>query len=130
MTTELPSPLSGKHVKAALQKVGSIPRSDNEPVFNAPWEAEVFALCLSLHQQRLFTWDEWATELSTTISMAQQAGDPDLGNTYYQHWLSTLEKLVVNKNVGSPQKLAELYQAWDTAAKRTPHGDPITLPCE
>ena len=112
----------------ALQSVDSIPREGNEPVFRAPWEAEVFALCLSLYEQDLFTWKEWANALSTTIDDAQQAGDPDLGDTYYLHWLKTLERMVVDKQLGNAEQLGQLYQSWATAASATRHGDPIELP--
>ena len=128
MTNEAITPEADKQTHIALQQVPSIPRTDNEPVFNAPWEAEVFALCLSLHQQGLFTWNEWASELATTIKSAQRSGDPDLGDTYYQHWLATLEHIVVTRKVGSASKLNDLCQAWDAAARSTPHGAPITLP--
>jgi hypothetical protein len=32
--------------------------------------------------------------LSHQITQAQAAGDADLGDTYYQHWLLALESLV------------------------------------
>lgn len=112
----------------ALQEIDSIPRQDNEPVFNAPWEAEVFALCLSLYEQGQFTWKEWAEALSSTIVQAQKAGDPDLGDTYYLHWLKTLERIVVEKKLGNAQQLGQLYNSWATAASTTKHGDPIELP--
>ncbi|MFK7859432.1 MAG: nitrile hydratase accessory protein [Granulosicoccus sp.] len=111
----------------ALQEVDSIPRRDNEPVFNEPWEAEVFALTLSLYEQRLFTWQEWADTLSKSIKDAQDDGDPDSGNTYYLHWLAALEQVVVDKQVGNSAQLAKLYQAWDHAARTTAHGQPIEL---
>ena len=130
MTTDTTAHEAHEQTHIALQQVSSIPRTDNEPVFNAPWEAEIFALCLSLHQQGLFTWNEWTNELATTITSAQQTGDPDLGDTYYQHWLATLEHIVIAKNVGSANDLNDLCQAWDAAARSTPHGAPITLPGE
>lgn len=112
----------------ALQALDSIPRHDNEPVFNAPWEAEVFALCLSLYEQGLFTWKEWAEALSSSIAQAQKAGDPDLGDTYYLHWLKTLERIVVDKQLGDAEQLGQLYSSWASAASATKHGDPIELP--
>ena len=115
-------------VSDALQDVDSIPRHGKEPVFSAPWEAEVFALCLSLYEQNLFTWKEWAGALATTINEAQQAGDPDLGDTYYRHWLKTLEHMVLKKQLGSAEQLGQLYRAWAEAASATKHGDPIELP--
>ena len=65
----------------------SLGRNDEHgPVFHAPWEAEAFALAVSLNERGLFTWKEWAATLGDEIKKAQAAGDPDTGETYYQHW--------------------------------------------
>ena len=61
------------------------------------------------------------------IKRAQAAGDPDTGETYYHHWLKTLERLVAEKGVTNAQMLARYHEAWDRAADRTPHGQPIEL---
>jgi len=97
------------------------------PVFREPWEAQAFALVLSLHQQGLFSWREWADTLSGEIAAAQAAGDPDRGDSYYRHWLRALERLVSRKGAGSEAELARYRQAWDRAANRTPHGQPVLL---
>ena len=55
------------------------------------------------------------------------AGDPDTGETYYLHWLATLEGLVASKGVASTETLHRYRDAWDHAADRTPHGKPIEL---
>lgn len=96
-------------------------------MFNAPWEAEAFAMTLTLYEQSVFTWKEWAVELSNQISIAQSRGDPDLGDTYYHHWLAALEKMVILKKLGNAAQLNALYAAWDSAAHTTPHGQPIEL---
>lgn len=97
------------------------------PVFAEPWQAQAFAMTLQLHQRGLFSWPEWAAALSAQIGLAQQAGDADLGNTYYAHWLSALEALVAAKGAAPADELARCARAWDHAAERTPHGQPIVL---
>jgi nitrile hydratase accessory protein len=104
-----------------------LPQRDGEPVFSEPWEAHAFALAVSLHQQGLFTWPEWARALAVQIAKAQAQGDPDLGDTYYHHWLATLEQLVAAKGASGPGELERYRLAWDHAADRTPHGQPIEL---
>lgn len=116
-----------KSEREALSLVTSIPRQDDMPVFNAPWEAEAFAMTITLYEKGVFTWQEWATQLSEEISNAQEQGDPDLGDTYYLHWLAALESLVVKKNIGQESQLQQLYEEWDRAARVTPHGQPIML---
>ena len=103
------------------------PTDGGEPVFREPWEAQAFALVVSLHRQGLFTWPEWAAALTAQISAAQAGGDADQGDTYYRHWLAALESLVVSKSAGSVEELAHCQLAWERAAHRTRHGDPIEL---
>ena len=103
------------------------PGDDDGPVFRAPWEAQAFAMAVALHERGLFTWTEWAHALATHIAAAQEAGDADLGDTYYHHWLGALEALVSAKGASSATELVRYRQAWDHAARRTPHGQPIEL---
>jgi nitrile hydratase accessory protein len=111
----------------ATQSVASIPRNAEGPVFREPWEAEAFALALSLNERGLFTWKEWAATLGEEIKKAQAAGDPDTGETYYHHWLNTLERIVAAKGLADAGKLARARDAWERACERTPHGTPIEL---
>ena len=97
------------------------------PVFEAPWQAQAFAMTLALHERGLFTWTEWAAGLAAQIKRAQAAGDPDDGTTYYLHWLAAIESLVVDKGVTTPDCLLARRAAWDCAAHATPHGQPILL---
>ena len=85
----------------AAQEVPSIPRDGDGPVFREPWEAQAFALAVTLHERGLFTWKEWAAALAAEIKRAQAAGDPDTGENYYSHWLNALEKLVAEKGVAT-----------------------------
>ncbi|MBP6776266.1 MAG: nitrile hydratase accessory protein [Piscinibacter sp.] len=99
----------------------------DDPVFREPWEAHAFALTVSLHERGLFTWPEWADALGAQIAAAQARGDADLGDTYYRHWLAALESLVTAKGATTAAELAHTRDAWDRAADRTPHGQPIEL---
>ena len=103
------------------------PLAADEPVFGAPWEAHAFALAVSLHERGLFTWNEWAEALGAQIARARAGGDADLGDTYYRHWLAALESLVASKGATSATELERYRDAWDRAADRTPHGQPIEL---
>jgi nitrile hydratase accessory protein len=111
----------------ATQVLPNIPRDREGPVFREPWEAQAFAMALTLHERGLFTWPEWAAMLAAEIKRAQAAGDPDTGETYYRHWLNALERIVAEKGVSSARTLARYRDAWEHAAERTPHGTPIEL---
>lgn len=117
-------PAAANKAQAAIP---TIPADASGPVFREPWEAHAFAMALTLHERGLFTWKEWAEALAAEIKAAQAGGDPDTGETYYRHWLATLEKMVAGKGVASQDTLARYRDAWDQAADRTPHGKPIEL---
>ncbi len=113
--------------RRATAAVPSIPCDAEGPVFREPWEAQAFAMALTLHERGLFAWPEWAATLGDEIKRAQAAGDPDTGETYYRHWLNALERLVAEKGVATRDTLHRYRDAWDHAADRTPHGQPIEL---
>ena len=112
----------------ALNELPSLPWDGSDgPVFQEPWQASAFAMTLRLHEGGHFTWPEWTDQLSAEIAAARRRGDADLGDTYYQHWLNALEKLVVAKGLGSLEQLGQLKQDWTEATLATPHGQPIEL---
>ncbi|MEX0842350.1 MAG: nitrile hydratase accessory protein [Xanthobacteraceae bacterium] len=114
-------------MRRAAETLPGIPCDDDGPVFREPWEAQAFAMTLALHERGLFTWPEWSAALGDEIKRAQAAGDPDTGETYYRHWLAALERLIAEKGVADRGTLARYRDAWDHAADRTPHGQPIEL---
>jgi nitrile hydratase accessory protein len=120
----------GDPAQTVVDQIAGIPRDSGGPVFNEPWEAQAFAMALVLHARGLFTWPEWAATLADEIKRAQAAGDPDTGETYYRHWLATLERLVTEKGAADRETLTRYFHAWDHAADRTPHGKPIELRSE
>ena len=122
-----PRSVEPQAARRAAEAVPGIPRDDNGPVFRAPWEAHAFAMALALYEKGLFAWPEWSAMLGEEIKKGQAAGDPDTGETYYHHWLATLERMVAQKGAASAQALAQHYQAWERATQRTPHGKPIEL---
>lgn len=77
----------------------------SSPVFREPWEAQAFALAVALHRAGHFTWPEWVAAISAEIQRAPAKGDPDLGSSYYRHWLAALEKIVVAKTLADDTDL-------------------------
>lgn len=103
------------------------PVENGEPVFAKPWQAQAFALAVSLNQQGLFSWREWADALANEISRAQAQGDPDLGDTYYMHWVRALETLVREKRLVTDQEMTGTRKRWRRAFETTPHGQPVSI---
>ena len=105
----------------------SLPRNQEGPVFNEPWEAQAFALAVRLSEAGCFSWPEWAAVLSQEIKAAQALGDPDLGHTYYHHWLNALERLCTQKELVPVADLLRRKEEWRLAYLHTPHGKPVEL---
>lgn len=114
--------------EADLGALPALPRDDAGPVFKAPWEAQAFAMTLTLHTRGVFTWREWADALAAELAAAAARGEPDDGAHYYEHWLAALEKLVSRKKLVPAGELERRVEEWDAAARSTPHGKPIELP--
>ncbi len=104
---------------------------DDGTIFAEPWQAHAFAMAVQLHERGLFTWPEWAAALTAEIRAGQADDQIDAGNDngslYYTHWLNALEKLVIARQVGTTEQIHALEHAWEAAAERTPHGQPIVL---
>lgn len=94
------------------------------PVFDAPWQAQAFAMVVALHRQGVFTWAEWASALAAARARPDAAPD---GSDYYDDWLAALERLLTAKGIAAHTDIARLTAAWQRAARATPHGQPITL---
>jgi nitrile hydratase accessory protein len=114
-------------MKVHVPDVPGMPRDADGPVFGAPWQAQAFAMTVALHERGLFTWPEWAQCLADCIVEAPAVAGEDAADAYYRQWLAALERLVARKGASTAAELSRYQQAWDHAADRTPHGQPITL---
>ena len=112
----------------SLAALPRLPRDDGGPVFAEPWQANAFALAVRLSEQGHFTWKEWASALADTLRAAADRGEPDDGSRYYDHWLATLERLVMAKGLTDQETLVARKEAWIEAYRNTPHGKPVELP--
>jgi nitrile hydratase accessory protein len=125
------SPADSATAARALPEMRSelpgLPCDAGGPVFNAPWEAQAFAMALALYERGQFSWKEWAQTLADVIAEVRQRGEADTGEHYYRHWQTALERIAARKGLVSDASLQQRRQQWDEAARRTPHGQPIEL---
>ena len=105
-----------------------LPGDNNGPVFAEPWQAQAFALAVTLSEQGHFTWKEWAATLAHELQAGASRGDPDDGSRYYEYWLAALERIVTTKGLAEPSALITRKEAWAEAYRTTPHGRPVELP--
>lgn len=97
---------------------------DDRQPFTEPWQAQVFALTVHLHEQGVFSWPEWAEALSAEVRRPDAAPD---GSDYYEHWTAALQAILAAKGVAADAAVADVAAAWERAAEATPHGMPIEL---
>lgn len=98
-----------------------------EPVFEAPWHAQVFALTVHLNEAGHFVWADWAARFGATLKAHGVARDLDGGDDYFAAWLETLEGLLAEMALADPGAVADMRAAWERAYLSTEHGKPVSL---
>jgi nitrile hydratase accessory protein len=111
-----------------LDLLPAIRRDADGPVFRAPWEAQAFAIAVTLSDRGYFSWSDWSARLASEIAKASARGEVDDGKRYYHHWLAALEGLVAECGIVLSDELETRRDEWSDAARATPHGQPIVLP--
>ena len=116
-----------KDTLLSIDDLPALPRDKDGPVFSEPWEAKAFALAVRLSETGYFTWPEWVRIFSQEIKVAQEQSDPDLGDTYYHHWIRALERICSAKGLVGIEDMLQRKAEWRSAYLNTPHGQPIHL---
>ena len=95
--------MNGVHDMGGMTCFGPVIREKDEPLFHAPWERRVFAMTM-LSMGRLDTLD--------AFRHAIERMDPAhyLESSYYEHWLTGLETLAVEKGVLTPEELTSWHR--------------------
>lgn len=153
-----PGPSDSSHPDCAVAAV----ESAHEPwaqrpasvVFDAPWQAQIFALVVQLNERGVFSWPEWSATLGEALAQTPplaiaarssvdgirefiqgswmgdggtRNGLPAPLDDAWAHWPVALERLLVRKGIAAPGVLVALRQAWQMADESTPHGQPVRL---
>jgi nitrile hydratase accessory protein len=86
-------------VIAYMPEEAAPPRKNGELEFQEPWEGRSFGIALALYEEKRFTsWDEFRDRLIQEIAKWEKENTEHKDNpswNYYEHWLSALERLVV-----------------------------------
>lgn len=86
----------------------ALPRKSGELVFHDAWERRAFALAVALCEQGHYEWDEFRDHLIAQIGAADatRSEQPDAASPgYYEHWLTSLEKVLIEKGICPPDQL-------------------------
>ena len=89
---------------ANMEGAAALPRSNGELVFEAPWEGRAFGIGVELNETGLYPWRAFRDGLVKEIER-NEAGDET--PAYYELWLTTLEKLLLERGVLTPEELEQ-----------------------
>src|SRR5262245_43339566 len=92
--------MNGVHDMGGMHGFGSIEREADEPVFHHGWEARTFAL-----RQACGALGKWNIDMSRHANERMPA-EEYLPATYYERWLSGLQRLLVEKGLVTATELA------------------------
>lgn len=112
-----------QHDYAAL----GLPRDEEGPVFDKPWQAKAFSLIVHLHRAGLFPWAEWVQTFSKEINAAPAQPGESANDAYYRQWTAAMENMMTALNLTVPDEISRRTQEWRQAYLNTPHGQPIVL---
>lgn len=94
--------------------------------FAKPWHAQAFALVLHLHDQSVFSWEEWSRAFGA-VRASQES--PDAPDAYYVAWVDALGHLMMQKGILDEKSVGTMLENWRKAYLSTPHGSPVLLNC-
>ena len=80
---------------------GALPRKSGDLVFHDNWERRAFAIAIALYEKGYYDWDDFRRILIDQIDASgETALNPMPDNPgYYEHWLSSLEKLLTERHI-------------------------------
>ena len=81
----------------------ALPRSNGELVFEAPWEGRAFGVAVSMNEAGRYEWGEFRDRLVEQIRGSER--DSGTASTYYERWVSSLERLLIEKGLVTAEEL-------------------------
>jgi nitrile hydratase accessory protein len=102
-----------RRIAAEISGPAAIPRRNGEPVFNEPWESRIFGAAVALCERGLFDWDEFRDRLIAEIGSADAhvSDSAQPPPAYYEHFLSALERLLVDKGICAGEEIDRLINS-------------------
>lgn len=102
-------------------------RTDGNPVFDEPWQAQALAMADNLIKQKIFGASEWSEHLGNLLRQAEENQQPDNSDTYYRCVIVAIENMLSERDCISKSEMKHREQAWRQAYLNTPHGMPVKL---
>ncbi len=91
--------MDGIHDLGGMDGFGPVRAEVNEPVFHHPWEGVVFGLVAAMSAQRLSNTHAFRHAIERMEPLHY------LSSTYYEHWLTAVATLLIEKGVMTREEL-------------------------
>jgi nitrile hydratase accessory protein len=104
-----------------------LPTEDEEPTFDAPWQARAFALAVAVTDGDAPDWHAFQRELVAAIDDGVGEDREDTEEAYYRGWLTAIETLLVERGTVDADALADRvheFEAGERDASEFVEGDP------
>src|SRR5262245_36326199 len=92
--------MNGAHDMGGMHGFGPVVREENEPIFHAAWERTVFAMSRAIRARGIINIDE------SRHGIERMPPAEYLAASYYERWLSSLERVLVEKGIVTQEELA------------------------
>lgn len=89
----------------------ALPRSNGELVFGAPWEGRAFGIAVALNEGGAYEWGEFQRRLAEEIAAAPSDDD---ASEYYERWLASLERLLLEHGMVTRDELDARTEAYES----------------
>lgn len=93
--------MNGVHDMGGMTDFGPVRREREEPTFHAGWERKVWGLVRTVVDNR-YNWDEFRFAIERLDPVVY------LSSSYYERWLTALERYLVEKGVVSESEIRQL----------------------
>ena len=100
--------MSGNEFPAAIAP----PMVNGEVVFEAPWQARVFGLAVTMAEQGLYAWSDFQAELIREIDTFDRSASDDDTYQYFDHFERALHRLVCARGLLDESLLTQRAQAF------------------
>ena len=80
----------------------ALPRVNGELAFDAPWQARAFGIAVALNECGACDWRDFHRRLAAAIAAD---GVGDAADEYYDRWLDSLERLLVERGILTPAEI-------------------------
>ena len=89
----------------------ALPRSNGELVFAEPWEGRAFGIAVALNEGGTYEWGEFQRRLAEEIAAAPADEE---GSAYYERWLASLERLLLDFGMVTWEELESRTAAYES----------------